>query len=91
MNYRITIGLRKSIKDNQGDAVLNVLHNLGFTNVTSIRISKFITVSGDGRKVNPEKIAVALANPVMEDYTIEKSKKEWHYRDDRETKGENND
>lgn len=86
MNYRITTSLRKGIKDNQGDAVLKVLHNLGFTNVISVRIGKFITVSGDGRKLNPEKIAGALANPVMEDYTIETNKKEWRYRNDSKIK-----
>jgi len=64
--------LRESIRDNQGEAVKKVLHQLGFTNVESVRMGKSTTFSGDGRKINSEKVAEAIVNPVMEDYIIEK-------------------
>ena len=76
MKYRIITMLRESIRDNQGEAVKKVLHQLGFTNVESVRMGKATTFSGDGRKINPEKVAEAIVNPVMEDYTIEKGEKE---------------
>lgn len=72
MKYRIIAKLRESIRDNQGEAVKNVLHQMGFTNVKSVRIGKSFTFSGDGRKIKPEDIAKELVNPVMEDHTIEK-------------------
>ena len=91
MNYRITTSLRPDINNNEANSVLKCLHSLGFTEVISVRMSKFIEISGDGRKIDPEKIAKALANPVMEDYIIEKSKNEWRYKNDSKIKGEDND
>lgn len=73
MKYRIITNLRKSIRDNQGECVKKVLNEIGFPNVQSVRIGKTITFECDGRRINlPEQIADKLANPVMEDYTIEK-------------------
>lgn len=69
--YRIISFLRESIRDNQGVAVLKVLHDpLGFTNVSNMRIGKsfLIDVQDD---VDIEAIAKEITNPVMEDYRIE--------------------
>ena len=73
MKYRLTTYLRKGIRDNQGVAVQKCLESLGFISASNVRIGKTIYFECDGRKTNlPEKIAKALVNPVMEDYTIEK-------------------
>ncbi len=72
MKYRLTTFLRPSVRDNQGAAVQKVLEQMGY-NVSRLRVSKTVYFECDGRKKNlPEKIAKAIANPVMEDYTIEK-------------------
>lgn len=73
MKYRLTTFLREGIRDNPGVAVQKVLVQMGYTNVKSVRMGKTYTFECDGRKTNlPEKIAKSIANPVMEDYTIEK-------------------
>ena len=73
MKYRLTTNLRKNIRDNQGEAVKKVLHQMGFTDVEKVRIGKTIMFECDGRRINlPEQVADKLVNLVMEDYTIEK-------------------
>lgn len=73
MKYRVTTNYKTGIRDNQGEAVKKVLHQLGFTKVQEVWIGKTITFECDGRRINlPKQIADKLVNPVMEDYIIEK-------------------
>ena len=73
MKYRLTTFLREGIRDNTGVAIQKVLQQMGYTKVEKVRMGKTYTFECDGRKKDlPEKIANALVNPVMEDYTIEK-------------------
>lgn len=59
--------LKRGILDNAGKATTRALQNLGFTNVEDVRIGKSIYIETDS---NPELIARALVNQVMEDYII---------------------
>lgn len=65
--YEIQIMLKRGILDNAGKATTRALQNLGFTNVEDVRIGKSIYIETDS---NPELIARALVNQVMEDYII---------------------
>lgn len=74
-NIRVT--LRPSILDPQGKAVHHALHNLGHAPVQEVRMGKYVQLWIDeADREAAEKHAEAaceelLANPVMEDYTIE--------------------
>lgn len=78
---RITVTLRSSILDPQGKAVEHGIHTLGHTAVENVRIGKYIEMNIDaGTKAEAETIAreaasKLLANPVMEDFTLEVEKK----------------
>ena len=67
-DYRIVTTLKAGIKDNAGTAVTNVLRNMSFDTVKSVRIGKTYYIKCDPEKVKP--IAKALVNVVMEDYSI---------------------
>ena len=65
--YEIQIMLKRGILDNAGKAATRALQNLGFTSVEDVRIGKSIYIETDS---DPELIARALVNQVMEDYII---------------------
>jgi phosphoribosylformylglycinamidine synthase subunit PurS len=73
---KINITLRKSILDPKGKAAHHALQNLGLTDVSSVRIGKFIEmdIQADSDKEAYEQADTAcaklLANEVMEDYQI---------------------
>ncbi len=73
----VHITLRKSILDPKGKAAHHALHNLGLTNVNSVRIGKFIELDIDAASekeaadIADSACAQLLANEVMEDYEIE--------------------
>ena len=71
------ITLRPSILDPQGKAIQQALSDLGFGSVEGVRVGKRIEleIDADGPK-EAERIAreaceKLLANPVMEDFTVE--------------------
>ena len=78
MSYKITISitLRPSILDPQGKAARNALNQLGYAQITDVRIGKYIELWIEaGTEVDARSAAEAacqslLANPVMEDYSI---------------------
>jgi phosphoribosylformylglycinamidine synthase subunit PurS len=63
--------------DPQGKAVLGGLSNLGLKNIADVRIGKHIQLnieasgSDAARKIAEEASEKLLANPVMEEYTIQ--------------------
>ena len=72
----------KALLDPQGKAVGMTMHNIGFTEVSNVRIGKHITMEIDApskdialEKVN-EACAKILSNPVMEgfEYTVKEVK-----------------
>lgn len=79
MAYRakIRVTLRPSILDVQGKAVQHALENLGYSSVSTARIGKYIEVAinednpAEAERISEEMCRKLLANPVMEDYSIE--------------------
>ncbi len=77
---KIRVTLRPSILDVQGKAVQHALENLGYSTVDSVRIGKYIEMriegedSGEAGSVAEDVCRKLLANPVMEDYSIELEK-----------------
>lgn len=74
---RVHVTLRPSILDPQGKAVQQALQNLGREAVEEVRMGKYVELWIDeADRADAERHARAaceelLANPVMEDFTIE--------------------
>jgi phosphoribosylformylglycinamidine synthase len=74
---RVLIRLRPGIMDVQGAAVQRALLGLGFGDLRDLRVGKVIEVDVDAatpaaaRARVDEMCKQLLANPVLEDYTIE--------------------
>ena len=77
MKARIYVTLKRGVLDPQGKAVCTGLHQLGYREVTDVRIGKYMEVSLGGLpRQEAEKRLHAmceklLANPVIEDYRFE--------------------
>lgn len=73
----VRITLRPSILDPQGKAIHHALDNLGYGAVEDVRAGKLIELRiATGNRAEAERIAreaaeKLLANPVMEDFTVE--------------------
>ena len=71
---RIQVTLKPVVLDPQGDAVLNGLHQLGYTDVSSVRVGKYMEVTLAAESAGAAEAAVRqmcdrlLANPVIESY-----------------------
>ena len=77
MKIRVLVRLKPGILDVQGAAVKRALGGLGFTEVGDLRVGKMIEVDvdapnpADARARVDQMCRKLLANPVLEDYTIE--------------------
>ena len=77
MKVRVLVRLKPGILDVQGTAVKRALGGLGFGDVGDLRVGKMIEVDVDAASVDAARVRVdemcrkLLANPVLEDYTIE--------------------
>jgi len=77
LKAKITITLKKTIMDAQGQTVFHALENLGYGEVKGLRIGKFLELEladGDAATAKTrveEMCAKLLANPIIEDYTVE--------------------
>jgi len=77
MKARVLVRLKPGILDVQGASVKRALAGLGFTEVRDIRIGKVIELELDGldaaaaRQRIDEMCARLLANPIIEDFTVE--------------------
>lgn len=75
-NTEIIIQLRKDILDPEGKAVENSLKNLGFAEITNVRMGKLIKFNiysnykEQAKKTIEKACQILLANPVIEDYDI---------------------
>lgn len=73
---RIQVTLKPVVLDPQGDAVLNGLHQLGYTDVSSVRVGKYLEVTLAAESAEAADAAVRqmcdrlLANPVIESYHV---------------------
>ncbi len=71
---RIQVTLKPVVLDPQGDAVLNGLHQLGYTDVSSVRVGKYLEITLAAESASTAEAAVRqmcdrlLANPVIESY-----------------------
>ena len=76
MKIRVLVRLKPGIMDVQGAAVKRALTGLGFSEVADLRIGKVIELDlddapGDAHARVREMCRQLLANPVLEDFTIE--------------------
>lgn len=74
---KIYISLKPTVNDPQGLTIKGALHNLGFTEVTSVRMGKYVEVKIEENEQNRAQEQVnemcrkLLANPAIENYTFE--------------------
>ena len=74
---KVEVKLKPVILDPQGKTVLMALHNLGYNEVQETRIGKLIEMKVKDESAEKAKEQVQemckklLANPVIEDFTIE--------------------
>ncbi|MGH8994300.1 MAG: phosphoribosylformylglycinamidine synthase subunit PurS [Acidimicrobiia bacterium] len=74
---RIEVGHRPGILDPQGGVIERALPALGYANVTQVRVGKSIRLrvdaddEGTARTQVEEMCTRLLANPVIEDFSIE--------------------
>jgi len=77
VKVRVLVRLKPGILDVQGAAVKRALVGLGFTELTDLRVGKVIEVELDAatheraRERVGEMCRQLLANPILEDYTLE--------------------
>jgi phosphoribosylformylglycinamidine synthase subunit PurS len=77
MKLRVLVRLKSGILDVQGAAVQRALGSLGFGDAAGVRIGKVIeldveaTTAEGARARADEMCRKLLANPVLEDFTIE--------------------
>lgn len=73
---KVYVTLKPTLLDSQGRVVQTALGNLGYDNVESVRIGKYIEVEvkENGQKLDDQMDEICrklLANPVIEDYRFE--------------------
>lgn len=77
LQARIYITLRAGVLDPQGDTIASSLNRLGFHEVTGVRAGKYLELTMDGDSAAEARPRVdemcrrLLANPVIEDYSVE--------------------
>ena len=77
MRARVLVRLKPGIMDVQGAAVKRALAGLGFSELNDLRVGKVIDIdldepTPDGARARVgEMCRQLLANPILEDYTIE--------------------
>jgi phosphoribosylformylglycinamidine synthase subunit PurS len=77
MKAKIVITPKKAVLDPQGKTVQNALAHIGYTEVSSVRMGKYLEIelTGADRETARKQIDDAchriLSNPVIEDYRFE--------------------
>ena len=77
---KVYISLKPTVNDPQGLTIKEALHNLGFSDVISVRAGKYIEVKinqDDENKARGQANQMCrrlLANPVIENYSFELEK-----------------
>ena len=77
MRARVFVTLKRGVLDPQGKAVCTSLHQLGYREVTDVRVGKCmeVTLGGLPRREAEQRLKAMceklLANPVIEDYRFE--------------------
>jgi len=78
MKAKVIVTPKKAVLDPQGNAVRDAMRHLGMPEVRDVRIGKYLEIDLDGKDVDLEKRLEGLcrdllSNPVIEEYSIEKS------------------
>jgi phosphoribosylformylglycinamidine synthase PurS subunit len=78
MKARVFVSPKSTVLDPQGQAVCSALHGLGYPAISAVRQGKFfdieISAGAAPEQVRKDIETIAgevLANPVIEDYTLE--------------------
>ncbi len=75
MKAKIYISPKHGILDPQGKAVMGALNNLGFSEVTEVRVGKYIEIKMENSQDAGERVKnmcdELLHNPLIESYTFE--------------------
>ena len=77
MKAKVFITLKKAVLDPQGKAVEGTLQRLGYSNVESVRVGKYVEIdvvaenADDAQKQVADMCEKLIANTVIEDYRIE--------------------
>ncbi|MGH9749579.1 MAG: phosphoribosylformylglycinamidine synthase subunit PurS [Candidatus Polarisedimenticolia bacterium] len=77
MKARVYVTLKRGVLDPQGKAVCTSLHQLGYREVTDLRVGKYmeVTLGGLPRREAEQRLKAMceklLANTVIEDYRFE--------------------
>lgn len=76
MKARVYVTLRPDVLDPQGEAVRRGLASLGYGEVSSVRIGKYLELEIAGERPDVERkvremCEKLLANPVLEDFRFE--------------------
>jgi len=77
LKARVYVTLKRGVLDPQGKAVCTSLHQLGYREVTDVRIGKYmeVTLGGLPRQEAEKRLQAMcdkiLANPVIEEYRFE--------------------
>lgn len=76
MRYLVSITRKAGLSDPEGVATGRALRDLGYEDVSEVHFGRTITLDVDGSGVDEARIREMcerlLANPVIEDYTIER-------------------
>ena len=77
MKVTVKIDRRREIADPEGTTIKRALHELGFTETTSVRMDRVIHMDVEGDSADDVRTRVEdmcrqlLANPVLEDFAVE--------------------
>jgi len=77
LKAKIKVYLKKDILDPQGKAVLHAINDLNYSDVSDVRIGKYIEIRFNGREKKDVEIETKeicqklLANPVIENFDFE--------------------
>ena len=80
MKAKVYVTLKAGLLDAQGKTVKGALDALGFKGVKEVRMGKYIEIDVNGAKAASAKkdvermCAKLLANPIIENYTVEIAK-----------------
>ncbi len=77
MKAKVYVTLKKGVLDPQGSAVMGALKSMDFSEVTDVRVGKFMEIELDGSSVGAAELRIGemceklLANTVIENFRIE--------------------
>jgi len=71
MKARVTVSLKRTVLDPQGQAIRNALAGLGHTGISDVRQGKVFEMEVEPGTELDSVAREVLTNPVIEDYRIE--------------------